>query len=351
MKKLVIVSTKVDGGKGGISSALQGYINGLESMSIPYQLVESHNEDKSMLSSWLSAFWRIMLLALKHRSNIVFWYHLGPWLSSSRKFSLALIPRLLGGKTVAHIHSPTFNDYLSKPGRTNILIKFALTPFTQLVMLTPWWQSLLHTHSIKNNSIVSPNPNSEAYCKIAQGYIDSPRRLQQDKSRFEILTMARLIEGKGVELVISALAELSDEYKLTIAGDGPLKAQLEQQSKSLGVDHRVTFTGWIDGKQKELLLQNTDVFCLPSTYDSFGMVFIEAMAFDLPVIAYGWGPINDVVDDEVGQCCVKPSTDEVIRCIKHVCNDLSAYRGKGPARVIKNYTPEAVAKNIIELLK
>jgi len=351
VKKLVIVSTKVNGGKGGISSALQGYMNGLDSLSIPYQLVESHNDDKSMLSSWLSAFWQIMLLALKHRNNIVFWYHLGPWLSSSRKFSLALIPRMLGCKTVAHIHSPTFNDYLSKPGRTNRLIKFALTPFTQLVMLTPWWQSLLHTHAIKNNAIVSPNPNSEAYCKIAQGYIDSPRRLQQDKSSFEILTMARLIEGKGVELVIAALAELPDEYRLTIAGDGPLKAQLEQQSKSLGVDHRLTFTGWIDGQQKELLLKNADVFCLPSTYDSFGMVFIEAMAFDLPVIAYGWGPINDVVDSEVGECCIEASVAEVKRCLKSVCGDLSAFSGKGPQRVVNQYTPVAVAKNIINLLE
>jgi glycosyltransferase involved in cell wall biosynthesis len=351
VKKLVIVSTKVIGGKGGISSALQGYINGLESMSIPYQLVESHNDEKSMLFTWLSAFWEILLLALKYRKNVVFWYHLGPWLSSSRKFSLALIPRLLGCKTIAHIHSPTFNDYLTKAGKSNFLIKFALKPFSQLVMLTPWWQNLLKEHNITKSSIISPNPNSAAYCQVAQRYIDQPRQLQKKQTSFEILTMARLIEGKGVDLVIAALAQLPDQYKLIVAGDGPLKSKLEQQVKSLGLESRITFTGWIDGEEKVNLLKSADVFCLPSTYDSFGMVFIEAMAFDLPVIAYGWGPIGDVVDDEVGQCCVKPTTDEVIRCIKHVCKDLSVYRGKGPARVMKNYTPAAVAKNIIELLK
>ena len=234
-----------------------------------------------------------------------FWYHLGPWLSSSRKFSLALVPRLLGCKTIAHIHSPTFNDYLVETGKSNFLIKFALKPFSNLIMLTPWWQSLLKEHNITKSSIISPNPNSATYCQVAQSFIEQPRQLQEKNTSFKILTMARLMEGKGVDLVIAALAQLPEQYKLTVAGDGPLKSKLEQQVKSLGLESRITFTGWIDGEEKANLLRNSDVFCLPSTYDSFGMVFIEAMAFDLPVIAYGWGPIGDVVDDEVGQCCIK----------------------------------------------
>jgi glycosyltransferase involved in cell wall biosynthesis len=217
-------------------------------------------------------------------------------------------------------------------------------------MLTLWWQELLTKHKIKISAIVSPNPNSEAYCKIAQSYIEQPRLLKENQQTFNILTMARLVEGKGVGLVISAVAELPEQYTLTVAGDGPLKSSLEQQAISLGLENRITFTGWIDGEKKESLLRNADVFCLPSTYDSFGMVFIEAMAFDLPVIAYGWGPINDVVDAEVGQCCNDPSTEEVLRCIKHVCNELSIYSSKGPTRVLENYTPKAVSKNIIKLL-
>jgi glycosyltransferase involved in cell wall biosynthesis len=260
VKKLVIVSTKVLGGKGGISSALQGYINGFEELSVPYILVESHSDEKSMLSAWFSAFWQIANLALKHRKEIVFWYHLGPWLSSFRKFTLALFPRLLGCKTVAHIHSPTFNDYLSTPGKSRFLVKLTLKPFKQLVMLTPWWQELLAKHTIKNAAIVSPNPNSEEYCKIAQSYITQPRLLKENQQTFNILTMARLVEGKGVELVISALAELSEQYTLTVAGDGPLKSTLEQQVISLGLENRITFTGWIDGEKKESLLRSADVF-------------------------------------------------------------------------------------------
>jgi len=350
VKKLVIVSTVVDGGKGGISSALQGYINGLEALYIPYDIVESHRQDKPLLITWIKAFWQILLLSIKHRKNIVFWFHCGPWLSGFRKFTLALAPCLLGCKTIGHIHSPTFNNYLSGGKVSQTLIKVSLLPFKQLIMLTPWWQKLLTEHKITKSSIVSPNPNSELYCNIAQSYLTKPRKFNSEKDTFEIVTMARLVEGKGVDLVIDALEQLPENYRLTIAGDGPLKNQLEIQVKEHGLCSRITFLGWIDGTQKEELLRSADLFCLPSTYDSFGMVFIEAMAFDLPVIAYGWGPINDVVDSEVGQCCTEANTEEVIRCVKHVCSDLSIYSGKGPARVIEQYTPIAVAKNIIKLL-
>ena len=78
VKKLVIISTKIIGGKGGIPSALQGYINGLESKSIPYQLVESQNDERAILFTWLSAFWQISLLALKYRKDVVFLVSLGP---------------------------------------------------------------------------------------------------------------------------------------------------------------------------------------------------------------------------------------------------------------------------------
>jgi len=303
-----------------------------------------------MVLNWIKAFFNVLFAAIKHRDKAVFWFHCGPWLSTLRKSTLAIMPRVLGCKTIAHIHSPSFNDYLSRGLLSRKLIKLTLLPFKQLIMLTPWWQRLLAEYQITKPSIISPNPNSEDYCNIAQSYLLKPREVNIASDTFEIVTMARLVEGKGVDLVIKALAQLPNEYKLTIAGDGSLKNQLELHAKELGVFSRITFTGWIDGKQKEKLLRNADLFCLPSTYDSFGMVFIEAMAFDLPVIAYGWGPINDVVDSQVGQCCSEATTEEVIRCIKHVCNDLSVYSGKGPARVVNKYTPIAVAKNIIKLL-
>jgi glycosyltransferase involved in cell wall biosynthesis len=352
MKKLVIVSTKPDGGVGGgIPSALIGYMNGFDAQGVSYQVIESHAEDRGVLTTWFFAFWKILLISTKHRGQVVFWFHCGPWLSIIRKFSLALIPRLLGNKTVIHVHSPTFYDYLSKSLITKLFIKLSLLPFKEVVVLTTWWKELLLKHGIDKNITISPNPNSTRYCEVAKYYSNLPLKKIEEKKRINILTMARLIEGKGVDIVIKALTLLPEEYTLTIAGDGPLKEELEQQAEKLGVFERINFTGWIDGNQKELLLTAADIFCLPSRYDSFGMVFIEAMAFNTPVVAYGWGPIQDVVTKDVGLCCIKPNAQEISCNIKKVSTRLEHYQGLGPKRVLKNYTPTVVVANIIKLLK
>jgi glycosyltransferase involved in cell wall biosynthesis len=349
MKQLIIVATKVSGGKGGISSALVGYIDGLKAKDIKPIVVTSH--DKNMLISWLKALFKIMFLSIKYRHNAVFWFHCGPWLSLFRKFTLAIMPRLFGAITIGHIHSPTFNDYLSKKAYSRFLTKLALLPYRHLVMLTPWWQNLLTRKGINKLSSVSANPNNQHYCNIAEHYLAVPREVDNNKPIINILTMARLATGKNVDVVIKSLTELPKNYHLTIAGDGNLTEELKVLVKSLDLTTRVKFLGWVSGGQKDKLLEDADIFCLPSSYDSFGMVFIEAMAFDLPVVAYDWGPIKDVVTPDVGLCCKKACSTEVAAHLLTISNDFTRYSGNGPKKVLTEYTPQVVCENIIELLK
>ena len=81
------------------------------------------------------------------------------------------------------------------------------------------------------------------------------------------------------------------------------------------------------------------------------MVFIEAMAFDLPVIAYDWGPIADVVTSDVGVCCSNNNPLQVANAMMAVGKNLNKYSGQGPHRVLKYYTPKVVSENIVKLLK
>jgi glycosyltransferase involved in cell wall biosynthesis len=349
MKKLIIVATKIDGGKGGISSALTGYINGLKEKGVECIVITSH--DNNMIINWLTAFFKIAFLSLKYRQQAVFWFHCARWLSMLRKCSLAIIPRLSGALTLGHIHSVTFNNYVSKNAYSRFLTKCALLPYRHLVMLTPWWQNLLTLKGIKKSSSVSANPNNQHYCNIAEGYLAAPKVISNNHKIINILTMTRLVKGKGVDVVINAISQLPENYKLTIAGNGELTAELKALVLSLHLTDRVTFLGWVSGAKKDALLQEADIFCLPSTYDSFGMVFIEAMAFDLPVVACDWGPIKDVVTEDVGLCCEKPESSEVARCLLKIAHDLKRYSGNGPKRVLSHFTPQIVSENIIELLK
>jgi len=347
MKKLIIVSTKASSGKGGISTALSGYLSGLEKQNIDFEFVESHWQETNIFVSWLNAFWLIVKLSFKYRKNAVFWFHLGPWLSMFRKFTLAIVPRLVGADTVAHIHSPAFKNYIEKH---SFVTKLSLLPYKKIVALTPWWEALLRQHKITKPITVSPNPNNEKYCQVAKEFLNTPRQINNEGEHIKILTMARVAKGKNIDIVIKTMLNLPEHCTLTIAGDGPLLSSHKELVETLGLNKRVTFTGWIDGEKKEALLKEADIFCLPSTYDSFGMVFIEAMAFDLPVVAYGWGPINDVVTSDVGECCQAPTVEDVTESILKVLRKLGQYGGHGPKKVLSQYTPQKVVQHIINLL-
>ena len=393
MKKLIIVGTKVNKGKGGIATALLGYMEGLKAKGVDFEVVESHVEERNMFLQWFLAFWTVAKLAIRYRKDAVFWFHCGPWLSSLRKFSLAVVARLFGAKALGHIHSPTFEHYINGGRVKALFIKVMVSPYSTLVVLTPWWEQLIRESGIKTPVVVSPNPNNQLSCDMARKYLAEPRNidkfleipddsgmiksgeipddsgattrehktifnchpraggdLKQPNAIVNILSMARMVEGKGIEATIEAMSYLPDYYQLTIAGDGNKLEAFKELAASSAAKERILFTGWIDGEQKNDLLNQADVFCVPSTYDSFGMVFIEAMAYDLPVVAYGWGPIKDVVNSRVGVCCDEVSGENVANNILHVIGKKSDYSGLGPQEVLSKYTPEQVAENIIRLL-
>lgn len=104
-----------------------------------------------------------------------------------------------------------------------------------------------------------------------------------------ILYIGRLERRKGVKYLIRAFTELSQrlpEARLTIAGDGPDRLKLEQYAMVSGVGDKVQFLGYVDEKVKMQLLQSSDVFCSPALYgESFGIVLLEALAMQLPVVA------------------------------------------------------------------
>lgn len=97
--------------------------------------------------------------------------------------------------------------------------------------------------------------------------------------------IARLMPQKGIDVLLYAFAEVIKEYPtatLHLAGEGILKTELQTQAQSLDIAHAVTFHGWVEDTQA--FLQSLDVFCLPSRWEAFGIVLLEAMASNRPIV-------------------------------------------------------------------
>jgi glycosyltransferase involved in cell wall biosynthesis len=110
------------------------------------------------------------------------------------------------------------------------------------------------------------------------------------------LALGRLHPNKGFSLLLQALAQ-TREVQLAIAGDGPLRGELERAAMELGVAARVDFLGWRD--DVPALMAAADFLVCPSLHEPLGNVVIEAWSAGLPVVATASDGPAGLIEDEV----------------------------------------------------
>lgn len=112
-----------------------------------------------------------------------------------------------------------------------------------------------------------------------------------------IAALGRLHAQKGFDILINAAAKLRDtglDFRLVIGGDGEEAAALRRQVESLNLSDHVVFQGWID--DRPAFLAQADLMVVPSRYEPFGLVVIEAMAAGVPVIASDLEGPHEILD-------------------------------------------------------
>lgn len=115
-----------------------------------------------------------------------------------------------------------------------------------------------------------------------------------------ILFVGRLVQQKGVDVLLRAFAAVLRKcpgVRLVIAGDGYQRLYLERLSRHLGLPPNVEFVGWQTGPALTRLYQSAGMVVVPSTYEPFGLVALEAMACGRPVVASRTGGLAEVVTD------------------------------------------------------
>jgi glycosyltransferase involved in cell wall biosynthesis len=129
-----------------------------------------------------------------------------------------------------------------------------------------------------------------------------PRRAPVDPSRARFAFVGRLVDWKGVDLLLEALAALQSRVRveLELFGDGVERGALEARASALGLTERVHFHGFLPQAEIACRLAELDGLVLPSVYECGGAVVLEAMAMRLPVIATRWGGPEDYLDPSCG---------------------------------------------------
>jgi len=150
-----------------------------------------------------------------------------------------------------------------------------------------------------------------------------------------ILTVARLSDRyKGHDVMLDALPllrELVPDFRWVVVGDGPLREELENRAAELGVTGLVRFAGRVDDRERDGWLDRAQVFAMPSRLppsglggEGFGIVYMEAAARGLPVVAGAVGGALDAVrDGETGLLVDPTSPAAVAVALARIINDRS----------------------------
>jgi glycosyltransferase involved in cell wall biosynthesis len=113
-----------------------------------------------------------------------------------------------------------------------------------------------------------------------------------------ILMVGRLSVQKNPLLAIRTLALVQDlPWEFHIIGDGPLRAEMEREAKSSGIENRTQFHGWLDASQVSVAMANADALLLTSHSEGLPMAAIEALDRGLAIVSSRIGGVADVVED------------------------------------------------------
>jgi glycosyltransferase involved in cell wall biosynthesis len=164
-----------------------------------------------------------------------------------------------------------------------------------------------------------------------------------------VLALSRLHPKKGLDTLLQALAALGPGYHAWLAGEGELRGSLEALAARLGLGERVHFLGW--RTDRGALLAAADVCVLPSRYEPFGTVILEAWAAGVPLVAAASaGPAATVADGETGLLVPIDDAPALAAALRRAAEDAPLRHrlvAAGRVAYARDYTPERVTEQML----
>lgn len=182
-------------------------------------------------------------------------------------------------------------------------------------------------------------------------FVPTIRENKNCEDKLKFITVSRLINRKGIDHVLNALAALGDKsLSYLIVGTGNYESKLKKMTRVLNLEDIVTFYGYCSREKLPELYNQSDVFILPSLAESFGMVFAEAMACGLPIIGGRTGGVPDLVRKENGILVEPGNVDEIKDAIVKMKNSAQMRSTMGQLnrkRVELHYSWRSVAQKYL----
>lgn len=281
MVKVLVVSTSRKT-RGGITAVLKLYEQSEMWQRYHCRWIGTHRDGNNARKLWYYLWACVQYVLLLPFYDIVH-FHFSLPTTATRKYPLFKIAKLLGKKTVIHLHcgsqiSDIWNDkyqYMFEHCDCGILLSESL-------------KTKIEEYIGKSEELkVVYNP-----CPIISNG-------EQCEKQNYILFSGTLYEGKGYRDLIRAFAKIAQRYpdwRIVFAGNGEVELA-RSISQECGIEKQVELLGWVSGEAKHKAFCEAKALCLPSYAEGFPMAVLDAWEYGLPVITTPVGGIPDVAKD------------------------------------------------------
>src|SRR3972149_4562799 len=256
---------------------------------------------------------------------------------------------------ITNFHKSPFNILkllnITKYGKDTLSLIYTLIPFLDKSF------DILHCHFVLNGIIIL------SYGIRIEKFRFSERKVQ-DKEPIRILTVGRLVEKKGHEYAIKAIAEVVKRHgniEYMIAGDGPSRSKLENLVVTLEIENYVKFLGAVDQDEVLKLYERSHIFLLSSVTASDGdseglpVVLLEAQAVGLPIISSLHGGIPEgVLDSKSGFLVPERDVDALVERLEYLIEhpELWSEMGRcGRKFVEERYDIQKLNQRLVKIYK
>ena len=286
--------------RGGMRSVVEAYRDSGLFNRRQMCLLYTHDEGSlaRRLAIALSALSRFLLLLLRGQVTLVH-AHISMRGSFWRKSIFVMLAQLFRVPVIGHLHGSDFEGFvLNQPVLLRRIVKKRLEKMAMVLVLGESWRNFVL--SIAPGARVVVHPNS----------VRMPASQAQHAERdiVDLLFLGIVGHRKGVYDLLQAFAIAQSQcpfLRLTVAGNGEIE-KAAKLAEILGISAYVTFTGWLDGAVKNNLLENSDIYVLPSHNEGLPVSIIEAMSWGLPVVSTDVGAIAELVRHDVDGLIVSP---------------------------------------------
>lgn len=261
----------------------------------PMSLLKSLNVFKfKKEAASLSILYKIIPFIDKGTYDIIH-CHFGP---NGNLVALLKDMGVIKGKIITTFHGYDITSYIRKNGRNVYYYLFSRGDF--FLPISERWKNELVRMGCNESKIIVHRMG------IDTNKFQLSEKAHRNDGKVSLLTVARLVEKKGVEYGVHAVARIIDKFpdvEYRIAGDGPLRSTLEHLIEDLNAQNNIKLLGWKHQEEIAKLMKESNILLAPSVTSENGdqegipVVIMEAMAQGLPVLSTYHSGIPELVQD------------------------------------------------------